>query len=77
MIKIDFEFNTEHGIYRDALHLDDNHSFTEQEIEAMKQERVNNWINIVINPPIEVLEQPLEENPVTEVLEQPLEENIE
>lgn len=62
MIKIDFEFNTEHGIYRDALHLEDNHSFTEQEIEAMKQERVNNWINIVTNPPTEVLEQSLEEN---------------
>ena len=36
MIKIDFEFETEHGVFRDALHLPDNHSFTEEEIENVK-----------------------------------------
>jgi len=51
MIKIDFEFQTQYGVYRDALHLDDNHSFTEQDIEAMKQERVDNWIAIIESPP--------------------------
>lgn len=51
MIKLDFEIETKHGIYRDALYLDDNHSFTEQEIEAMKQERVNNWIAVIESPP--------------------------
>lgn len=61
MIKIDFTFETEYGIYRDALYLDDNHSFTVEEIEAMKQERVDNWIKSIAKP-VEVLEQPLEEN---------------
>ena len=52
MIKIDFEVETEHGIFRDALHLPDEHSFTDTEIEAMKQERVNNWIDFITAPEI-------------------------
>jgi hypothetical protein len=51
-MKIDFEFETKHGVYRDALYLDDNHSFTEQEVDAMKQQRVDNWLYIVGNPPV-------------------------
>jgi hypothetical protein len=51
MIKIDFEFQTKHGKYADALHLPDNHTFTEAEIQAMKEQRRDNWINIVENPP--------------------------
>ena len=51
MIKLDFSFETQHGVYRDALYLDDNHSFTEQEIEAMKQQRVDNWLDVIENPP--------------------------
>jgi hypothetical protein len=51
MIKLDFEFQTQYGVYRDALYLEDNHSFTEQEIEAMKQDRVNNWIAVIESPP--------------------------
>jgi ribosomal protein S16 len=64
MIKLDFEFQTQHGIYRDALYLDDNHSFTEQEIESMKQERVDNWIAIITTPTEqveEIIEEPTEE----------------
>lgn len=62
MIKIDFEIETKHGMYRDALYLDDNHSFTEQEIEAMKQERVNNWIAVVETPSSEeIVETPIED----------------
>lgn len=51
MIKIVFEFETPYGVYRDALYLEDNHTFTDQEINAMKQERVDNWIFVVENPP--------------------------
>ena len=50
-MKIDFEFQTEHGIFRDALYLPDDHGLTDAQIEAMKQERVNNWIAFVIAPP--------------------------
>jgi len=53
MIKIDFEFDTPHGVFRDALHLPDDHAFTQDEIQAMKQQRVDNWIAIVTAPPAE------------------------
>lgn len=57
MIKIEFEFETKHGKYRDALYLLDNHNFTKEQIEEMKVQRVNNWINIVENLPQHVEKQ--------------------
>lgn len=53
MIKIDFEFDTPHGVFRDALHLPENHAFTEEEIQAMKEQRRDNWIAVVTAPPVE------------------------
>lgn len=53
MIKIDFEFDTPHGVFRDALHLQDDHAFTEDEIQAMKERRRDNWIVVVTTPPVE------------------------
>ena len=55
-MKIDFEFTTEFGVYRDALHLSDDHNFTAEQIEEMKRARVNNWLEFVRNPPQEVNE---------------------
>lgn len=52
-IKIDFEFNTPHGVFRDALHLPDNHGLSDAEIEAMKAQRRDNWIAVVEAPPVE------------------------
>lgn len=52
-MKIDFEFTTPHGLFRDALHLADDHTFTEDEIQAMKQQRVDNWIAVVTAPAVE------------------------
>lgn len=49
-MKIDFEFNTEYGLFRDALYLEDNHAFTEEDLQAMKQERVDNWILAITTP---------------------------
>lgn len=49
-MKIDFEANTPHGIYRDALHLPDDHGYSGAEIESMKQQRVDNWISVVTAP---------------------------
>jgi hypothetical protein len=46
-MKIDFEFDTAYGMFRDALYLPDNHTFTDAEIQAMKQQRVDNWIAVV------------------------------
>ena len=53
MVKIDFDFDTPHGAFRDALHLPDDHTFTEAEIQAMKEQRRDNWIAIVTAPPVE------------------------
>lgn len=50
MIKIDFEFQTEHGLFRDALHLEDNHAFSDADIAAMKQQRLDQWLAIVLAP---------------------------
>ena len=51
MIKIDFSFDTPHGKFADALHLPDDHGFSEAEIQAMKEQRRDNWIAIVTAPP--------------------------
>lgn len=52
-MKIDFEFETPHGKFADALHLPDDHAFTDDDIQAMKQQRVDNWIAVVTAPPAE------------------------
>lgn len=52
-MKIDFEFDTQYGVFRDALHLPDDHGLSETEIETMKQERLNNWLAVVSAPPVE------------------------
>lgn len=50
-MKIDFEYTTQYGVFRDALYLDDDHQLSDAEIETLKQERLNNWVFIVENPP--------------------------
>jgi len=51
-IKINFTKTSNDGVYSysDALHLPENHSLTEEEIEAMKQARFDNWLNMILNP---------------------------
>lgn len=58
MIKIDFEFDTPHGVFRDALHLPDDHGFTEVEIQALKEQRRDNWIAVVTAPSPEAIPEP-------------------
>ena len=51
MIKIDFEFDAEpYGVFRDALHLSEDHGLSEAEIEILKQQRFDNWMSIVNAP---------------------------
>ena len=52
-MKIDFSFSSQYGTFSDALHLPDDHSFTDVEIEAMKQQRFDNWIAVITAPPVE------------------------
>ena len=49
-MKIDFSFETKYGRFADALHLPDDHSLTDDEIEAMKQQRLTNWLAIIEAP---------------------------
>lgn len=50
-MKIDFEFTTKYGVFRDALYLDDDHQLSEAEVNALKQERLDNWLYAVETPP--------------------------
>lgn len=52
-MKIDFCFDTQYGKFCDALHLSDDHTFTDEEIQAMKQQRLDNWIAAVSYVPTE------------------------
>ena len=52
-MKIDFSFDTEHGKFCDALHLPDDHGLSDEQIEAMKQQRLDNWIAVVTYVPTE------------------------
>lgn len=58
MVKIDFEFDSPYGVFRDAIHLPDDHTFSEADIRAMKQQRFDNWLAIV-NP--QTVESPPEQ----------------
>lgn len=57
MIKIDFEFDSPYGVFRDAIHLPDDHGLTDDQIQAMKQQRFDNWLAIVNAPPVEEPQQ--------------------
>jgi hypothetical protein len=47
MVKIDFSFESEYGTFADALILSDDHTFTDVEIEAIKQQRLDDWIAVI------------------------------
>ena len=53
MQQIVFEFTTAHGVFRDALYLPVDHTYTEDEINEMKQQRLDSWLAIVNPPPTE------------------------
>lgn len=53
MIKIDFKIDNGMYSFSDALHLPVDHTYTDQEIEAMKQARFDNWIAVLNAPPVE------------------------
>lgn len=64
MVQIIFDFVTEYGEFRDALYLPDDHTFTDDEIQAMKQARLDNWIAIVTAPPVDAPLEPVGVDPV-------------
>ena len=52
-MKIDFSFETQYGKFADAIVLPDDHMLSEAEIEAMKQQRLDNWVAVVSYVPTE------------------------
>lgn len=44
MIIIPYQFSTEEGVYKDELHLEDDHQLTQEEIELIKQDRLKWWL---------------------------------
>jgi hypothetical protein len=55
MTKIEFEFVRDGLTFRDAIVLDDNHGFTDAQIEEMKQKRFDDWYVIVTAPQEEII----------------------
>lgn len=47
-MQIIFEFDSQYGVFRDALYLPDDHTYTDEELAAMKQERFDNWLSVII-----------------------------
>lgn len=53
-MKIDFEFETPYGKFADALRFPDDQAVpSDTEIEAMKQQRLTNWLAFVAPPAVE------------------------
>ena len=50
-MKIDFEFQTKYGIFRDALHLANDHNYTQEQIVELQTTRLNNWLHSIENSP--------------------------
>lgn len=51
--------------YSDAIIVEDDVELTEQELEALKQERFDNWYAIITAPPIEGTEEVVAEEVIT------------
>ena len=50
---INFSFDSQYGTFSDALHLPDDHGLSDEQIEAMKQQRFDNWIAVITAPPVQ------------------------
>jgi hypothetical protein len=50
-MQIIFTFETQYGLFCDALNLPDDHQFSNEELEIMKQQRLNNWVDVVTTSP--------------------------
>ena len=72
MTKIDFQIETKYGLFSDALHLEDNHGLTEEQIEALKQQRADNWVSHIDSASAAVTDEPVE-NGVSSTEETPAE----
>ena len=69
MIQIMFSEKTKYGEYSDALYLTPENYATmkKEDIDGLKQERINNWIKIIEIPPVmvEPTKEELEQESIT------------
>lgn len=52
-MKIDFEKTDGTYTLVDAIHLPDDHTLSDDDIEAMKQKRFDDWVAIITAPPVD------------------------
>jgi hypothetical protein len=52
-MQIRFSYETKYGTFSDALNLPDDHSYTDVEIEAMQEQRRDNWIAYIDNTQVD------------------------
>ena len=55
MNSINFSFETEFGVFSDAIVLSDEEmaTITQEQVDAIKQTRLDNWLAIVNSPAVE------------------------
>lgn len=56
MIAISYTKTDGINVFSDTLHLEDDHSFTEDEIEAMKQAAYEQWLSVIYSATEEIVE---------------------
>lgn len=65
-LKIPFEVETPYGPYRDTLYFIEGEIPSDEEIEQIKLDRVDNWIAVITAPimemPGQVIEEPIAGN---------------
>lgn len=59
-MQIKFSYETKYGIFSDALNLPDDYTYTDIEIEAMKESRRDAWISYIDSTQID--EAPIDPN---------------
>jgi hypothetical protein len=74
-IKIDFIYSDGTFNYSDALYLPEDHTFTDEQIEAMKKERFDNWKAFITNPPAGPTDEELVDMGILTPGQQPVPEN--
>ena len=57
MISIDFEISKDGYTFKDAIVLPEDHGLTDDQIEAMKQKRFDDWYAIITAPNEEIVSE--------------------
>lgn len=52
-MQIRFSYETKYGTFSDALDLPDDHNYSDEEIAAMKQQRVDTWVAYIDSTQVE------------------------